>query len=134
MLHGSAEVLEEHTQGCFTSFEKYMVRSRRGFHEIKPHQKVKISVFNLSKQYEHNFFSTFFFKMRILIIVMYFKVMLRGEQLTACLTTVPCDQCSLLFPVDTACTLGIHITCRQYIHPYTEFKNLKNKLIFKLGN
>lgn len=74
MTHESAEVLEEH-RATSQALRNTWCDREECFHESKPHQKVKMSVFNLSKHYEHFFFN-------FLIIVMYFRVTLRGEQLT----------------------------------------------------
>lgn len=59
MVHESAEILEEY-RATSQALKNTWCDREEGFHEIKPHQKVKISVFNLSKQYEHNFFPLFF--------------------------------------------------------------------------
>lgn len=59
MVHESAEVLEEH-RATSQALKNTWCDREEGFHEIRPHQKVKISVFNLSKQCEHNFFPLFF--------------------------------------------------------------------------
>lgn len=70
MVHESPEVLEEH-RATSQALRNTWCDREECFLEIKSHQKVKMSVFNLSKQYEHIFFN-------FLIIVMYFKVTLRG--------------------------------------------------------